>query len=160
MIEIHFHITFLLDLVELQNGDFLAMIFGLRYDPSCYENWNSFHLVLGFQEQRAMLENETLRRQARDRNVLFILHLLKVEELRGFFPKTDHSVLTYLEYYATERKNSPTDNGSTNPPLAQNCSIEKDDSDTTLHLGFAIFSYIIHPLAGWQQAAAYCFLRI
>ncbi|XP_011025507.1 PREDICTED: agamous-like MADS-box protein AGL15 isoform X2 [Populus euphratica] len=72
--------------------------------------------------QRAMLENETLRRQ--------------IEELRGFFPSTDHPVPPYLECYATERKNSPIDNGATSPPVAHYiCSIEKVDSDTTLHLG-------------------------
>ncbi|KAG5238426.1 hypothetical protein OIU76_014906 [Salix suchowensis] len=80
------------------------------------------------QEQRAMLENEALRRQ--------------IEELRGLFPSTDHSVPTYLEYYATERKNSPTDNGSTSPPVAHYiCSIEKVDSDTTLHLGLPTGTY-------------------
>ncbi|KAJ6345398.1 hypothetical protein OIU78_008130 [Salix suchowensis] len=80
------------------------------------------------QEQRAMLENEALRRQ--------------IEELRGLFPSTDHSVPTYLEYYATERKNSPTDNGSASPPVAHYiCSIEKVDSDTTLHLGLPTGTY-------------------
>uniref|UniRef100_A0A6N2L4W9 K-box domain-containing protein n=1 Tax=Salix viminalis TaxID=40686 RepID=A0A6N2L4W9_SALVM len=83
------------------------------------------------QEQRAMLENEALRRQARI-----------IEELRGLFPSTDHSVPTYLEYYATERKNSPTDNGSASPPVAHYiCSIEKVDSDTTLHLGLPTGTY-------------------
>ncbi|KAJ6895787.1 agamous-like MADS-box protein AGL15 [Populus alba x Populus x berolinensis] len=77
------------------------------------------------QEQRAMLENETLRRQARI-----------IEELRGFLSSTDHPVPTYLEYYATERKNPPIDSGATSPPVAHYiCSIEKVDSDTTLHLG-------------------------
>ncbi|KAJ6692038.1 MADS BOX PROTEIN [Salix purpurea] len=80
------------------------------------------------QEKRAMLENEALRRQ--------------IEELRGLFPSTDHSVPTYLEYYATERKNSPTDNGSASPPVAHYiCSIEKVDSDTTLHLGLPTGTY-------------------
>ncbi|KAL9371448.1 hypothetical protein Peur_036588 [Populus x canadensis] len=61
---------------------------------------------------------------------------VQIEELRGFFPSTDHPVPTYLEYYATERKNPPTDNGATSPPVAHYiCSIEKVDSDTTLHLG-------------------------
>ncbi|KAL3580094.1 hypothetical protein D5086_017929 [Populus alba] len=77
------------------------------------------------QEQRAMLENETLRRQ--------------IEELRGFLSSTDHPVPTYLEYYATERKNPPIDNGATSPPVAHYiCSIEKVDSDTTLHLGYYV----------------------
>ncbi|KAF9675547.1 hypothetical protein SADUNF_Sadunf09G0043500 [Salix dunnii] len=83
------------------------------------------------QEQRAMLENEALRRQARI-----------IEELRGLFPSNDHSVPTYLEYYATERKNSPIDNGSTSPPVAHYiCSIENVDSDTTLHLGLPTGTY-------------------
>ncbi|CAK7330960.1 unnamed protein product [Dovyalis caffra] len=66
---------------------------------------------------------------------------VQVEELRGFFPSTDHSVPTYLQYYATERKNSPIDNGSTSPPVAFNYSIEKVDSDTTLHLGLPADAY-------------------
>uniref|UniRef100_A0A6N2L2X5 K-box domain-containing protein n=1 Tax=Salix viminalis TaxID=40686 RepID=A0A6N2L2X5_SALVM len=67
---------------------------------------------------------------------------VQIEELRGLFPSTDHSVPTYLEYYATERKNSPTDNGSASPPVAHYiCSIEKVDSDTTLHLGLPTGTY-------------------
>ncbi|KDP43607.1 hypothetical protein JCGZ_16894 [Jatropha curcas] len=79
------------------------------------------------QEQRAMLENETLRRQ--------------VEELRGFFPSTNHSVPAYLEYYSIERKHSLTNNGSASPDVACNCSMEKGDSDTTLHLGLPTDAY-------------------
>ncbi|XP_021617717.1 agamous-like MADS-box protein AGL15 [Manihot esculenta] len=79
------------------------------------------------QEQKAMLENETLRRQ--------------VEELRGFFPSTDHPVPTYLEYYSIDRKHSFTNNGSASLDTACNCSMEKGDSDTTLHLGLPTDAY-------------------
>ncbi|WCJ18585.1 Agamous-like MADS-box protein AGL15 [Euphorbia peplus] len=80
------------------------------------------------QEQRAMLENETLRKQ--------------VEELRGFLPSSDHSVPSYLEYYSIDRKHSVLNNGSASPDVACNCSLEKgDDSDTTLHLGLPTEAY-------------------
>ncbi|KAG8646231.1 hypothetical protein MANES_10G135400v8 [Manihot esculenta] len=82
------------------------------------------------QEQRAMLENETLRRQ--------------VEELRCFFPSTDHSVPTYHEYYSMERKHSL---GSASADIACNCSTEKGDSDTTLHLGYATGLMLLDPSA-------------
>lgn len=64
--------------------------------------------------------------------------MLKVKELRGFFPSTDHPVPTYLEYYSIDRKHSFTNNGSASLDTACNCSMEKGDSDTTLHLGYAI----------------------
>ncbi|GMY22564.1 agamous-like MADS-box protein AGL15 [Fagus crenata] len=70
-------------------------------------------------EQRAMLENETLRRQ--------------VEELRGFFPSADRPAPSYHEYYPAERKNSLANHGVVSPDAG--CEIEKEDSDTTLHLG-------------------------
>ncbi|ESR52159.1 hypothetical protein CICLE_v10032519mg [Citrus x clementina] len=73
------------------------------------------------QEQRAMLENETLRRQ--------------VEELRGFFPPTECSVPAYLEYYPLGRKNSLMNHSSATPDVASDGAVEKGDSDTTLHLG-------------------------
>ncbi|XP_012437580.1 agamous-like MADS-box protein AGL15 isoform X1 [Gossypium raimondii] len=73
------------------------------------------------QEQRAMLENETLRRQ--------------VEELRGFFPTTDHPIQPYLECYPVERKNSLMSHSIPSPDLTCNCTVEKGDSDTTLYLG-------------------------
>nr|UZF96625.1 AGL15 protein [Paeonia ostii] len=73
------------------------------------------------QEKRAMLENETLRRQ--------------VEELRGFFPSTDNSLPSYLEYYPVERKHSMPKNGVIGPDVLCNCAMEKEDSDTTLQLG-------------------------
>ncbi|KAL5760368.1 hypothetical protein ACOSP7_018883 [Xanthoceras sorbifolium] len=78
------------------------------------------------QEQRATLENETLRRQ--------------VEELRGFFPSTDCSVPTYLEYYPLGKKNSLM-NHSASPDMASDSAIEKGDSDTTLQLGLPIDIY-------------------
>ncbi|KAG8486420.1 hypothetical protein CXB51_019893 [Gossypium anomalum] len=73
------------------------------------------------QEQRVMLENETLRRQ--------------VEELRGFFPSTDHLVRSYLEYYPVERKNSLMSHNIRGPDVTCACNLEKGDSDTTLYLG-------------------------
>lgn len=73
------------------------------------------------QEQRAMLENETLRRQ--------------VEELRGFFPSTDRSVQSYLECYPVERKNSLMNHSIPSPDVTCNCTVGKGDSDTTLYLG-------------------------
>ncbi|KAK2351553.1 hypothetical protein P8452_30703 [Trifolium repens] len=73
------------------------------------------------QEQKAMLENETLRRQ--------------VEELRCLFPITEHVMPTYLQYHQLERKNSFVDNGVKCPSFARNCANDKADSDTTLHLG-------------------------
>ncbi|PPE00148.1 hypothetical protein GOBAR_DD02801 [Gossypium barbadense] len=76
------------------------------------------------QEQRAMLENETLRRQAS-----------YVEELRGFFPTTDHPIQPYLECYPVERKNSLMSHSIPSPDLTCNCTVEKGDSDTTLYLG-------------------------
>ncbi|KAI4333071.1 hypothetical protein L6164_017922 [Bauhinia variegata] len=76
------------------------------------------------QEQKAMLENETLRRQ--------------VEELRCLFPLTEHVVPSYLEHQHTERKKAFVNNGVTCPNLASNPSNEKSDSDTTLHLGLPV----------------------
>ncbi|KAJ8900299.1 hypothetical protein K2173_024939 [Erythroxylum novogranatense] len=80
------------------------------------------------QEQRAMLENETLRRQ--------------VEELRGFFQSNGHTAHSYLEYHSMERKSSVINNISTSPDIACNCSMEKGDSDTTLHLGLPTDVYL------------------
>ncbi|KAK9283986.1 hypothetical protein L1049_012244 [Liquidambar formosana] len=80
------------------------------------------------QEQRAMLENETLRRQ--------------VEELRGFLPSTERSVPSYLEYYPVERKNSLIKNVVVSPEVVCNCAMEKGDSDTTLYLGLPSDVYI------------------
>ncbi|KAJ0039233.1 hypothetical protein Pint_23881 [Pistacia integerrima] len=86
------------------------------------------------QEQRAMLENETLRRQAR-----YII----VEELRGFFLSTDHcsSVPPYIEYYPSGGKNSLMNHSSASPEVASDIVMEKGDSDTTLHLGLPSNNY-------------------
>ncbi|KAE9593487.1 putative transcription factor MADS-MIKC family [Lupinus albus] len=73
------------------------------------------------QEQRALLENETLRRQ--------------VEELRCLFPLTERVVPSFLPYRKMERKNVLVDNGVKCPNLASNCANENGYSDTTLHLG-------------------------
>ncbi|XP_061353776.1 agamous-like MADS-box protein AGL15 [Gastrolobium bilobum] len=72
-------------------------------------------------EQRAMLENETLRRQ--------------VEELRCLFPLTENVVPSYLQYQHMETKNAFIANGVKSPNLISNCANEKGDSDTALHLG-------------------------
>ncbi|CAI0560327.1 unnamed protein product [Linum tenue] len=73
------------------------------------------------QEQRAVLENETLRRQ--------------VEELQGLFPCGNRLAPSYLEFQSVEQKNSSITNGCRSPDVAYNCSTERGDSDTTLHLG-------------------------
>ncbi|XP_019451076.1 PREDICTED: agamous-like MADS-box protein AGL15 isoform X2 [Lupinus angustifolius] len=73
------------------------------------------------QEQRALLENETLRRQ--------------VEELRCLFPLTERVVPSFLPYRKMERKNALVDNGVKCHNLVSNCANEKGYSDTTLHLG-------------------------
>nr|AQM52305.1 AGL15-1 [Monotropa hypopitys] len=63
------------------------------------------------QEQRAMLENETLRRQ--------------VQELRGFLPSSEHSSRTaYLELYPEERSNSLVKHGSGSPDIVHNCAVD------------------------------------
>ncbi|BBG96429.1 AGAMOUS-like 15, partial [Prunus dulcis] len=72
-------------------------------------------------EQRAILENETLRRQ--------------VEELRCLFPQTDRAVPSYLEYYPVEKEKSLVNHGVTSPDLVSNFAFENGDSDITLHLG-------------------------
>ncbi|CAL2258247.1 unnamed protein product [Prunus armeniaca] len=73
------------------------------------------------QEQRAILENEMLRRQD--------------EELRCLFPQTDRAVPSYLEYYPVEKEKSLVNHGVTNPDLVINFAFENGDSDITLHLG-------------------------
>ncbi|KAE8650924.1 agamous-like MADS-box protein AGL15 isoform X1 [Cucumis sativus] len=75
------------------------------------------------QEQRAMLENETLRRQ--------------VNELRCLFPPVDCPLPAYLEYCSLEQKNI----GIRSPDMACNSEIERGDSDTTLHLGLPSHVY-------------------
>ncbi|XP_038905098.1 agamous-like MADS-box protein AGL15 isoform X3 [Benincasa hispida] len=74
-------------------------------------------------EQRAMLENETLRRQ--------------VNELRCLFPPVDCQLPAYLEYCSLEQKNI----GIRSPDIACNSEIERGDSDTTLHLGLPSHVY-------------------
>ncbi|XP_022152605.1 agamous-like MADS-box protein AGL15 isoform X4 [Momordica charantia] len=74
-------------------------------------------------EQRAMLENETLRRQ--------------VNELRCLFPPVDCPLPAYLEYCSLEQKNI----GLRSPDAACNSEIERGDSDTTLHLGLPSHVY-------------------
>ncbi|XP_023523556.1 agamous-like MADS-box protein AGL15 isoform X3 [Cucurbita pepo subsp. pepo] len=74
-------------------------------------------------EQRAMLENETLRRQ--------------VSELRCLFPPVDCPLPAYLEYCSLEKKKV----GIRIPDVACNSEIERGDSDTTLHLGLPSHVY-------------------
>ncbi|KAE8729008.1 serine carboxypeptidase-like 40-like [Hibiscus syriacus] len=73
------------------------------------------------QEQRVLLENETLQRQ--------------VEELRGFFPSTDHLARSYLKYYPDERKSSFVSHSIPSANGTCACTVEKGDSDNTLCLG-------------------------
>ncbi|XP_022998484.1 agamous-like MADS-box protein AGL15 isoform X5 [Cucurbita maxima] len=75
------------------------------------------------QEQRAMLENETLRRQ--------------VSELRCLFPPVDCPLPAYLEYCSLEKKKV----GIRIPDVICNSEIERGDSDTTLHLGLPSHVY-------------------
>ncbi|MBA0646345.1 hypothetical protein Goklo_014318 [Gossypium klotzschianum] len=77
--------------------------------------------ILPFQEQLLMEQLEQSR--------------LQVEELRGFFPSTDHLVRSYLEYYPVERKNSLMSHNVRGPDVTCACNLEKGDSDTTLYLG-------------------------
>ncbi|KAM1124334.1 hypothetical protein COP2_040898 [Malus domestica] len=80
------------------------------------------------QEQRAVLENEMLRRQ--------------VEELRCLFPQTDRAVQSYLEYYPVEKTKSLVNHGVTSSPdLVSNFAFENGDSDTTLQLGLQSNAY-------------------
>ncbi|XP_057790035.1 agamous-like MADS-box protein AGL15 [Salvia miltiorrhiza] len=75
------------------------------------------------QEQRAVLENETLRRQ--------------VEELRGFFPPTSSPTPPLcIEYHSSVIKSDPAmKEGSRSPETACNGGLAEEDSDTTLQLG-------------------------
>ncbi|KAB2627483.1 agamous-like MADS-box protein AGL15 [Pyrus ussuriensis x Pyrus communis] len=74
------------------------------------------------QEQRAVLENETLRRQ--------------IEELRCLFPQTDRAVRSFIEYYPVEKRKCLVNRGVTSSPdLVSNFAFENGDSDTTLQLG-------------------------
>ncbi|XP_052727276.1 agamous-like MADS-box protein AGL15 isoform X2 [Vigna angularis] len=71
------------------------------------------------QEQRVMLENETLRRQ--------------IEELRCLFPQTE--TMVPFQYQRPERKNTFVNTGARCLNLANNCGNEKGSSDTVFHLG-------------------------
>uniref|UniRef100_A0AAU7LJA2 MADS21 n=1 Tax=Hippophae rhamnoides TaxID=193516 RepID=A0AAU7LJA2_9ROSA len=83
------------------------------------------------QEQRAKLENETLRRQARA-----IPPCCKVEELRCLFSQNDQCQLqSYLDCCSIEEKIPLLNRKAISPDLASSFAIEKGDSDTTLHLG-------------------------
>ncbi|CAL5380134.1 unnamed protein product [Camellia sinensis] len=62
------------------------------------------------QEQRAMLENETLRRQ--------------VQELRNFLPLCEHSGMPYQEYFPAERSNSLLNHGAVSPDTVHNCAVD------------------------------------
>ncbi|GMP41404.1 hypothetical protein CsSME_00011518 [Camellia sinensis var. sinensis] len=62
------------------------------------------------QEQRAMLENETLRRQ--------------VQELRNFLPLCEHSGMPYQEYFPAERNNSLLNHGAASPDTVHNCAVD------------------------------------
>lgn len=72
------------------------------------------------QEQRAILENETLRRQ--------------VEELKCLFPTNKFAVPSFLEIYPIEKNNTLV-NHNNGRDLASSFAVEKGESDTTLHLG-------------------------
>ncbi|XP_074312458.1 agamous-like MADS-box protein AGL15 isoform X2 [Silene latifolia] len=68
------------------------------------------------QEQKALLENESLHRQ--------------VAKLQGFVTPTEKSEEMYLEYYPIKRKVSPD-----KVVALASGEFEKEDSDVTLHLG-------------------------
>ncbi|KAE8679837.1 serine carboxypeptidase-like 40-like [Hibiscus syriacus] len=68
---------------------------------------------------------------------------IQVEELRGFFPSTDHLVRSYLEYYPVERKSSLVSHSIPSPDGTCACTVEKGDSDTTLYLGIKIVSLVL-----------------
>ncbi|KAL6560515.1 hypothetical protein OROGR_004074 [Orobanche gracilis] len=73
------------------------------------------------QEQRAMFENDTLRRQ--------------VEELHAFFPATSSPVPLCIEYHSTEQTSNPAvKEGSRSCGIACSGGLADDDSDTILHL--------------------------
>ncbi|TXG55895.1 hypothetical protein EZV62_017208 [Acer yangbiense] len=110
----------------------------------------------GLKDEIAKLQTKQLRLLGKDLNGLSVkeLQLLeqelneglslvnekKVEELRGFFPSTDCSIPTYLEYYPLGKRN-PLMNHSASPDIASDNAIEKGDSDTTLQLGPPIDMY-------------------
>ncbi|KNA12224.1 hypothetical protein SOVF_127850 [Spinacia oleracea] len=73
------------------------------------------------QEQRALLENETLRRQ--------------ISELRGYHTPSERPEPMYLEYYPISTKVSSGTNGTSGFDGGCNSELDKTDSDVTLHLG-------------------------
>ncbi|KAF9595981.1 hypothetical protein IFM89_006908 [Coptis chinensis] len=76
------------------------------------------------QEQRVMLENDSLRKQ--------------VEELRSLLPVAELPVRPYLELHHTERKPSLTKHDVISSNAGCNCTLEKpEESDTSLHLGLS-----------------------
>ncbi|KAI4384652.1 hypothetical protein MLD38_002774 [Melastoma candidum] len=74
------------------------------------------------QEQRAKLENETLRRQ--------------MEEFQGFLPSVD-----YVEYHMIDMKPSATTPGGVTHDRKPIHLVDNGDSDTTLHLGLPFDDY-------------------
>ncbi|KAL2989601.1 hypothetical protein AAZX31_11G147000 [Glycine max] len=90
------------------------------------------------QEQRVMLENETLRRQANIIHLLFLMCNIDLPaslELRCLFPQSESMVP--FQYQHTERKNTFVNTGARCLNLANNCGNEKGSSDTAFHLGKA-----------------------
>ncbi|KAL6129967.1 hypothetical protein ACLB2K_068349 [Fragaria x ananassa] len=79
------------------------------------------------QEQRAIVENETLRKQ--------------IEELRRLYPQAAHAVPSYLEYLTVQKQNSPVNHGDKSPDLVSNFAFDNGDSDTTLQLGLPSETY-------------------
>ncbi|KAL9226466.1 hypothetical protein vseg_002277 [Gypsophila vaccaria] len=73
------------------------------------------------QEQRALLENESLRRQ--------------VAKLQGSMTASEKSEQMYLEYYPIERKVSPQKVAALSTDAICSSEFERTDSDVTLHLG-------------------------
>ncbi|XP_043723510.1 agamous-like MADS-box protein AGL15 [Telopea speciosissima] len=76
------------------------------------------------QEQRVMVENETLRKQ--------------VEELKSLAPSTEHPMPSFLEFQPLERKYALVKPDVLSSNVVCNCAVEKQgDSDTSLHLGLS-----------------------
>ncbi|XP_010279518.1 PREDICTED: agamous-like MADS-box protein AGL15 isoform X3 [Nelumbo nucifera] len=74
------------------------------------------------QEQRALLENETLRKQ--------------VEELRGLLPSPECLMPPYLRLQPMEKKHFQIKQDVISSNMGCNCTFEKQgESDTSLHLG-------------------------
>ncbi|KAL6981076.1 hypothetical protein U1Q18_022707 [Sarracenia purpurea var. burkii] len=106
------------------------------------------------QEQKTMLENETLRKQANrillKNNLLFMVlsfggdltfdvagflvnMKLQVEELRSFLPLSEHSGSAYLEFYPVEKNTSLVKHSAVSPDMVHNWEVD-------LQLGY--FSYM------------------